>query len=89
MSEKILFLPPNWSANFANEEQLEKSKLTKEFENLALHISKLKLEQNEMQFEDYLIEEGELIIEAEYNMSMLVHMASGQRVTLPSFDLNA
>ena len=52
MSEKVLFLPHVWSANFANEDQLEKTKLTKEFENLALPISKLKLEQDEMPFED-------------------------------------
>jgi hypothetical protein len=42
-----------------------------------------------MPFEDYLIEEGEDIIEVEYCMSELVDKALGQRRESPSFDLNA
>ena len=56
---------------------------------MALLISKLKIGQDEMPLEDYLITEGEVIIEDEYCMSKLVHMALVQRITPPSFDLNA
>jgi hypothetical protein len=47
-------LPPEWSANFANEDQKEKSRLIKESEDLALLISKLQLGSDEMPFEEYV-----------------------------------
>ena len=42
-----------------------------------------------MPFADYLIAEGEDIIEVEYCMSKLVDKALGQRRESPNFDLNA
>ena len=39
--KKSEILPLDWSADFANEDQREKSRLTKESEDLALLISKL------------------------------------------------
>jgi hypothetical protein len=42
-----------------------------------------------MPIEDYLVMEGEDIIEAKYCMSCLVDMALGRRIETPSFDLNA
>ena len=39
-----------------------------------------------MPFEDYLVMEGEGIIEVEYCMSKLVDMAFKQRIKPPSFD---
>ena len=68
-------LPPYWSAGFANEDQREKSRLIKEFEDIALLISKLQLGSYEMPFEEYVVMEGEDIIEAEYCMSELVDTA--------------
>ena len=66
--KKSEILPPDWSADFANEDQREKSRLTKESEDLTLLISKLQLGSNEMPFEEYVVMEGEDIIEAEYCM---------------------
>jgi hypothetical protein len=42
-----------------------------------------------MPFEDYVVMEGEDIIEAEYCMSKLVDMALGHRIELASLDLTA
>ena len=44
-------------------------RLTKEYDNLAPLISKRQLGQDEMAFEDYMIMEGEFILEVEYCMS--------------------
>ena len=74
---KSRILPHDWNANFVNEDQREKSRLIKEFENLALLISKLQLGSDEMPFEEDVVMEGEDIIEAEYCMSELVDMALG------------
>jgi hypothetical protein len=82
-------LPLDWSADFANEDQREKSRLFKESEDLALLISKLQLGSDEMPFEEYVVMEGEDIIEAEYCMSELVDMALGQRIEPASLDLTA
>ena len=46
---------------------------------MALLISKLQFGSDEMPFEEYVVMEGEDIIEAEYCMSELVDMALGQR----------
>jgi hypothetical protein len=43
---------------------------------------------DEMPFEDYLMMEGEDIIEVEYCMSELVDMALGQIIEPPYFGLN-
>ena len=51
-----------------------KSRLTEEIEYDTPHI-KIKLTQDEMPFEDYLIMEGECIIEVDYCMLELVDMA--------------
>ena len=45
----------------------------------------MKIGQDEMPFEDYLIMEGEDIIEVDYCMSKLVDMALAQRIVPPSF----
>ena len=82
-------MPPDWSTNFANEDQQEKSRLIKEYQDLALLISKVQLGQDEMPFEDYLTMKGEDIIGAKYCMSELVDMALGQKIKSPGFDLNA
>ena len=73
-------LPPDWSADFANEDQREKSRLIKESEDMALLISKLQLGSDEMPFEENVVMEGEDVIEAEYCMSELVDIALGQRI---------
>ena len=69
-------MPHDWNANFANEDQREKSRVTKESKDLA-HISKLQFGQDEMPFENHLIMKGEGIIEVEYCMLELVEMALG------------
>ena len=71
-------MPPDWSADFANDDQREKSRLIKESKDLALLISKLQLGSDEMSFEEYVVMEGEDIIEVEYCMSELVDMTLGQ-----------
>ena len=73
---KYKILPHDWSANFAYEDQWEKSRVTKESKNLALLISNLQLGQDEMPLEGYLIMKGEDIIVVEYCMSKLVDMGS-------------
>ena len=50
---------------------------TKEYVDLAPLISKLQFGQGEMPFEDYLIMEGEDIIEVEYCMLEVVDMTLG------------
>jgi hypothetical protein len=65
----------DWSAHFANEDQREKSSLTKESKDLALLISKLWLRQDEMPFEDHMITKGGDIIEVEFCMIKLVNFA--------------
>jgi hypothetical protein len=47
------------------------------------------LDQFLLNFEEYVVMEGEDIIEAEYCMSKLVDMASGQRIEPTSLDLTA
>ena len=78
---------PNWSAYFASEDQWAKSRLTKEYEDLALLRSKLQLGQDEMPFVDFLIMEGEDIIQVEYCILELVDVALRQRQEPPSLDL--
>ena len=82
-------LPPNWSADIANEDHREKSRLTKESQRFDTPHIKLQLGQDEIPFEDYLIMKGEDIIEVEYCMSKLVDMTLGQRIKPPRLDLNA
>lgn len=62
--------------------------LTKESKDLSLLISKLSFGEYEMPFEDYLILEGEDIIEVGYCMSKFVDIALGHRIEPPSFDFN-
>jgi hypothetical protein len=56
---------------------------------MALLISKLQLGWDEMPFEEYVVMEGDDIIEAEYCMSKLVDMALGHRIEPTSLDLTA
>jgi hypothetical protein len=67
----------------------KKSRLIKESEDMSLLISKLQLGSYEMPFEEYVVMEGEDIIEVGYCMSELVDMALGQRIELASLDLTA
>ena len=75
------------SAIFFNEDQWENSTLTKEFENLALLISKLQLGQNETLFEALMVMNSEDIIEVDFCISKLVDMALQQRMRHPSLTL--
>ena len=69
VGENKKITPPNWSAHFVDKDQREISRATKEFEDPTRLISNLQLGQYEMPFENYLIMEGENIIEVEYCMS--------------------
>ena len=82
-------MSPDWSVDFANEDQREKPRLIEEFEDLALLILKLQFGQDDMPFEDYMIMKGKDIIEVEYGMWELIDMALGHRIEPPSFDLHA
>ena len=87
--EKSRILPPDWSADFANEDRWEKSRLTKESKDLALLISNSNLDNMRCRLKFTWQWKVKSSLKVEYCMSKLVNMELGQRIKPPRLDLNA